>query len=100
MAIRSTIGRGTEVRWGTARRMAYAWALTLPAAGAVGALAALLTRLGTGGSLLVCFPVAYFITKVIGPKLKTVMTVMIIMTTNGLCVNDVMASASMPGIFA
>ena len=28
------------------------------------------------------------------------MTVMIIMTTNGLCVNDVMASASMPGMFA
>ncbi|BDZ57178.1 PiT family inorganic phosphate transporter [Barrientosiimonas humi] len=56
----SGLGRGTEVRWGTARRMAYAWALTLPAAGAVGALAALLTRLGTGGSLLVVVILAVF----------------------------------------
>lgn len=58
----SGLGRGTEVRWGTARRMAYAWALTLPAAGVVGALAALLTRIGTGGALLVVVMLAVFST--------------------------------------
>lgn len=41
------VGReGAEVRWGVARRMLYAWLLTLPAAGLVGGLAALLSGLG------------------------------------------------------
>lgn len=34
----SGLGKGAEVRWGTARRMVMAWIITLPAAGAVGAL--------------------------------------------------------------
>lgn len=42
--------RGSTVRWRTAGRIAIGWLLTLPAAGAVGALAALLiTWLGTWG---------------------------------------------------
>ena len=36
--------RGSSVRWGTAGRIAIGWLLTLPAAGAVGALAALLIQ--------------------------------------------------------
>jgi PiT family inorganic phosphate transporter len=57
----SGVGReGAEVRWGVARRMLYAWLLTLPAAGLVGGLAALLSGLGTTGVvvLLVLLAVA------------------------------------------
>jgi PiT family inorganic phosphate transporter len=46
----SGIGRdGAEVRWGLARTMLVAWLLTLPGAGLVGGLAALLSPLGVGG---------------------------------------------------
>ncbi|GAU68452.1 low-affinity inorganic phosphate transporter [Streptomyces sp. NBRC 110611] len=46
----SGLGRkGGVVRWSTAGRMVAAWALTLPAAGAVAAGAALLAKQGTWG---------------------------------------------------
>ena len=46
----SGIGRrGAEVRWGVARKMLTAWLLTLPGAGLVGGLAALLSDHGNGG---------------------------------------------------
>ena len=46
----SGVGReGAEVRWSVARKMAVAWLLTLPGAGLVGGLAALLTNLKLGG---------------------------------------------------
>jgi PiT family inorganic phosphate transporter len=46
----SGVGRkGAEVRWSVARRMLYAWLLTLPGAGLVGGLAALLSDQGTVG---------------------------------------------------
>jgi PiT family inorganic phosphate transporter len=49
----SGVGReGAEVRWGVARRMVYAWLLTLPAAGLVGGLAALLADLGNAGVVI------------------------------------------------
>jgi PiT family inorganic phosphate transporter len=49
----SGVGReGAEVRWGVARRMVVAWLLTLPAAGLVGGLAALLAELGLGGVIV------------------------------------------------
>ncbi len=41
--------RGSEVRWSVARTMLVAWLLTLPAAGLVGGLAALLADKGVGG---------------------------------------------------
>ncbi|WAL69836.1 inorganic phosphate transporter [Amycolatopsis cynarae] len=41
------------VRWNVAGRMALAWLLTLPAAGLVGALAALVARQGAVGTVLV-----------------------------------------------
>jgi len=45
--------RGSQVRWRTAGRIALGWLLTLPAAGAVGALAALMVVwLGTTGVLI------------------------------------------------
>lgn len=47
----SGIGRRTEVRWSTATRMGIAWVITLPAAGLLGAVFALLTGLGFGGVL-------------------------------------------------
>lgn len=48
----SGVGRkGAEVRWGVARRMLYAWLLTLPAAAVVGGLAALLSVHDTAGVL-------------------------------------------------
>jgi PiT family inorganic phosphate transporter len=46
----SGVGRdGADVRWGLARTMLVAWLLTLPGAGLVGGLAALLSPLGVGG---------------------------------------------------
>lgn len=45
----SGVGRGAEVRWSIARRMVFAWLLTLPAAGLVGGLAALLPDQGVLG---------------------------------------------------
>jgi PiT family inorganic phosphate transporter len=57
----SGVGRdGAEVRWGLARTMLVAWLLTLPGAGLVGGLAALLSPLGIGGvvALLVLLAVA------------------------------------------
>lgn len=53
----SVIGSGLgrrrrEVRWSTARRIVTGWLFTLPGAAIVGALAALLTRLGVVGIVL------------------------------------------------
>jgi inorganic phosphate transporter, PiT family len=45
----SGVGRGAEVRWSVASRMAFAWLLTLPGAGLVGGLAALLADQGVVG---------------------------------------------------
>ncbi len=45
--------RLTEVRWGTAGRMALAWLVTLPAAAAIGALASRLAKTGTAGVVIV-----------------------------------------------
>ncbi len=46
----SGIGRaGADVRWGLARTMLVAWLLTLPGAGLIGGLAALLSPHGVGG---------------------------------------------------
>jgi PiT family inorganic phosphate transporter len=45
--------RGTSIRWGTAGRIALGWVLTLPAAAIVGAVAALVTRLGPVGVIIV-----------------------------------------------
>ncbi len=52
--------RGAEVRWRVARKMLFAWLLTLPGAGLVGALAALLADNGVVGvvSLLILLGVA------------------------------------------
>jgi PiT family inorganic phosphate transporter len=41
--------KGASVRWRTAGRIALGWLITIPAAGVVGAAAALLVRLGPGG---------------------------------------------------
>jgi len=49
----SGIGRRTKVNWGIAGRMLGAWLLTLPAAGLVGGLAALVAERGTWGFFLV-----------------------------------------------
>jgi inorganic phosphate transporter, PiT family len=56
----SGVGRGAEVRWSVARRMVFAWLLTLPGAGLVGGLAALLSDRGVPGvvALLVLLAVA------------------------------------------
>ena len=46
----SGVGReGADIRWGLARRMLVAWVLTLPGAGLIGGLAALLSPHGVGG---------------------------------------------------
>ena len=45
----SGVGRGAEVRWSVARRMVFAWLLTLPGAAVVGGLAALLADQGVWG---------------------------------------------------
>jgi PiT family inorganic phosphate transporter len=44
--------RGSSVQWSTARRIVFGWLLTLPSAAVVGALAALLTRIGTVGVVI------------------------------------------------
>ncbi|MEE2523017.1 anion permease [Pseudarthrobacter sp. J75] len=44
--------RGTSVRWGTAGRIALGWLFTLPAAGVVGALTAMLVKTGTVGVII------------------------------------------------
>jgi inorganic phosphate transporter, PiT family len=44
--------RGSKVRWRTAGRIGIGWLLTLPAAGAVGALAALVAQFGVVGVLI------------------------------------------------
>ncbi|WP_051266390.1 inorganic phosphate transporter [Nakamurella lactea] len=41
--------RGGKVSWKTARRMVWAWLVTLPAAAAVGAVAAFVIQIGTAG---------------------------------------------------
>ncbi|ARC56527.1 Low-affinity inorganic phosphate transporter 1 [Frondihabitans sp. 762G35] len=43
--------RGSTIQWGTAGKIVVAWFITLPAAGAVGALCELIARLGTFGLL-------------------------------------------------
>jgi PiT family inorganic phosphate transporter len=45
----SGVGRGAEVRWSVARRMVFAWLLTLPGAALVGGHAALLADQGAFG---------------------------------------------------
>lgn len=44
--------RGSTVRWGTAGRIGVGWLLTLPAAGAVGAIAAFVALLGPIGIII------------------------------------------------
>lgn len=44
--------RGSKVRWRTAGRIGVGWLLTLPAAGAVGAIAALVAHLGVVGIII------------------------------------------------
>ncbi|MEU8638007.1 inorganic phosphate transporter [Amycolatopsis sp. NPDC048633] len=52
--IGSGLGRKlAEVRWGVAGKMVVAWALTLPAAAIVGAVAAEVSTLGTWGTVLI-----------------------------------------------
>lgn len=52
-AVGSGLGRkGAQVRWSTARRIAVAWLLTLPAAALVGALAAFVAHLGIAGIII------------------------------------------------
>jgi inorganic phosphate transporter, PiT family len=41
--------RGAEVRWSVARKMVFAWLLTLPGAGLVGGVAAIVANFGTVG---------------------------------------------------
>jgi PiT family inorganic phosphate transporter len=41
--------KGASVRWRTAGRIGIGWLITIPASAAIGAAAALLVRLGTGG---------------------------------------------------
>jgi PiT family inorganic phosphate transporter len=44
--------RGSQVRWATARRVVTGWVFTLPAAAVVGALAALIARVGVVGIVI------------------------------------------------
>ncbi|MGO3885719.1 MAG: inorganic phosphate transporter [Mycetocola sp.] len=44
--------RGAEIRWGTVGRIGLGWLMTLPAAGAVGALAAVIAHLGPIGVII------------------------------------------------
>jgi PiT family inorganic phosphate transporter len=59
--------RGAAVRWGTAGRMATAWALTLPSAGLVAAGAALLAdrgRVGVGADVVLAVAICLTVRKV------------------------------------
>ncbi|GAA4059704.1 inorganic phosphate transporter [Agromyces indicus] len=53
--------RGSTVRWRTAGRIGVGWLLTLPAAGGVGALAALIAQTGVTGVLIAAFGAAAII---------------------------------------
>lgn len=53
--------RGSTVRWRTAGRIGIGWLLTLPAAGGVGALAAVVAQTGTTGVLIAAFAAAAII---------------------------------------
>lgn len=53
--------RGSSVRWRTVGRIASGWLLTLPAAGLVGALAALVAHLGLAGVLVDAFVALLFV---------------------------------------
>lgn len=53
--------RGSTVRWRTAGRIGVGWLLTLPAAGGVGALAAVIAQTGPAGVLIVAFGAAVVI---------------------------------------
>lgn len=53
--------RGSTVRWRTAGRIGVGWILTLPAAGGVGALAAVVAQTGTVGVLIAAFAAAAII---------------------------------------
>jgi PiT family inorganic phosphate transporter len=53
--------RGSTVRWRTAGRIGVGWLLTLPAAGGVGALAAVIAQTGPVGVLIVAFGAAVVI---------------------------------------
>jgi PiT family inorganic phosphate transporter len=44
--------KGAKVKWGTAGKIAIGWLITIPASGAVAALAALLAGVGTWGVIL------------------------------------------------
>jgi inorganic phosphate transporter, PiT family len=68
----SGVGRGAEVRWSVASRMAFAWLLTLPGAGLVGGLAALLADQGVFGvvALLVLLAVACLVIYVLSRRHK------------------------------
>jgi PiT family inorganic phosphate transporter len=68
----SGVGRGAEVRWSVARRMAFAWLLTLPGAGLVGGLAALLSDRGVPGvvALLVLLAIACLLIYVLSRRHK------------------------------
>jgi inorganic phosphate transporter, PiT family len=68
----SGVGRGAQVRWSVAGRMAYAWLLTLPGAGLVGGLAALLADQGVFGvvALVVLLAVACLVIYVLSRRHK------------------------------
>jgi PiT family inorganic phosphate transporter len=44
--------RGSTIQWGTAGKIVIAWFITLPAAGAVGAVCELIARLGVAGLII------------------------------------------------
>ena len=48
--------RGSQVRWATARRVVTGWVFTLPAAAIVGAVAALIIRIGVIGIVIDAVP--------------------------------------------
>ncbi|HEX5905501.1 MAG TPA: anion permease, partial [Propionibacteriaceae bacterium] len=68
----SGVGRGAEVRWSVAGRMAYAWLLTLPGAGLIGGLAALVADQGVFGvvALVVLLAVACLVIYVLSRRHK------------------------------
>jgi inorganic phosphate transporter, PiT family len=56
--------RGSKVRWRTAGRIGIGWLMTLPAAGAVGALAALVAQFGVAGVIIDAIAGAVVITSI------------------------------------